>query len=150
TIAGELAVLRGAALIAAGHATALLAGGGDELDPAVGAGLEEAGGRFAPRGEGAAFVVLESLHVPPAPGARILGEMLGAVSAAFPAPPYGVSRRATSRVIAQALERAAIGADALRAVYAGENGDARRDAWEARVLQRAAVGGVTVYALARQ
>src|SRR5205085_739772 len=49
TVAGELAVIRAAGAVAAGRVAVLLAGGVDELDPAVGTVLEEAGGRFAAR-----------------------------------------------------------------------------------------------------
>ena len=150
TVAGELAVIRAAGAVAAGRAAALLAGGVDELDPAVGTVLEEAGGRFAARGEGSAFVVLESLDSARARGARILGEILGVASAALPASPYGVGRVVSARVIARALAQAAVEPAALRAVYAGENGDARRDAWESRVLRHAVPRAPAGPSLARQ
>ena len=150
TIAGELAVIRAAAAVAAGRASALLAGGVDELDPAVGAVLEEAGGRFAARGEGCAFIVLEPLEAARTRGARILGELLGTASAALPAPPYGVGRRASSRVIARALAQADVRLATLRAIYTGENGDPRRDAWESCLLEHAAPGTPAGPPLARQ
>jgi 3-oxoacyl-[acyl-carrier-protein] synthase II len=134
TVAGELAVARAAACVAAGRLPAALAGGVDELDPAVAAVLDEVGVRDAARGEGAAFLVLEPLDAAVARGARILGEILGAASGALPAPPHGVGRRVGSRVVARALAGGGVRAAAVRAVYAGDNGDARRDAWEARVL----------------
>src|SRR5207302_336760 len=89
-VAGELAVGRGAALIAGGRATAVLAGGVDELSPLMfavlarlaaisprGGGEEgcrpfdrDASGPV--RGEGATFLVLESLEAAAARGARRL------------------------------------------------------------------------------
>src|SRR5207244_3725594 len=83
-------------------------------------------------------------------GARILGEILGTASASLPASPYGVGRRASSLVIRRALAEADVRLAALRAIYAGENGDARRDAWESRVLENAAPGTPTGPPLARQ
>lgn len=148
TVAGELAVARAAAFVAAGHLPAALAGGVDELDPTVAAVLNEAQGEFAPRGEGAAFLVLEPLAAAQARGARILGEIRAAVTASLAAPPYGVGRATQSRVLPRALADAGITAAALRALYTGESGDARRDAWEAAVL--AAVPDARRVALTRR
>jgi 3-oxoacyl-[acyl-carrier-protein] synthase II len=134
TVAGELAVVRAAALVAAGRVATVLAGGVDELDPGVLFALDEVRGRFAPRGEGAAFVVLEDLDHAQARGARILGEVRAACSAALPAAPYGVGRQTTSRVLSRVFADAGVTAGELSAVYTGESGDSRRDAWEARVL----------------
>jgi 3-oxoacyl-[acyl-carrier-protein] synthase II len=150
TVAGEMAVIRAAAAVAAGRAPALLAGGVDEVDPAVAAVLEEAGGWFAVRGEGSAFVVLESLESARARSARILGEILSTASAALPASPHGVGRRATPYVVLRALANASVEAAALGAIYAGHNGDARRDAWETRILEAAAPGVPAAPSLARQ
>lgn len=147
-IAGEIAIARAAAFVAAGRIPAALAGGVDELDPAVAAVLAEARGGFAVRGEAAAFVVLESLAGAAARGARILGEVRAAATGALPASPYGVGRTSTSRVLARTLAHAGVGPGALRAVYTGTNGDGRRDAWEARVL--APVAAAPRIALARR
>jgi 3-oxoacyl-(acyl-carrier-protein) synthase len=148
-IAGELAVARAASAVAAGRMPAALAGGVDELDPLVAPVLDEVGGRFCARGEGAAFLVLERLDAALARGARVLGEVRGTASGALPARPHGVGRQAGSRAIGQAMARAGVADGDLHAVYAGDNGDTRRDAWEARVLE----GGVAAPrgpALARQ
>ena len=137
TVAGELAVARAAAFVASGYVPAALAGGVDERDPIVAAVLHEAHGDFAPRGEGAAFLVLEPLAAAQARGARILGEIRAAVSASLAAAPYGVGRATQSRVLTRALADAGVTAGELRALYTGESGDARRDAWEATLLAAA-------------
>jgi 3-oxoacyl-[acyl-carrier-protein] synthase II len=150
TVAGELAIIRAAASVAAGRVPAVLAGGVDELDPVVAAVLDEAGATFAARGEGAAFLVLEPLEAAEARGVLILGEVLGTASGGLPAAPYGVGRRVTSRVVARALAHAGMSADAVRAVYTGDSGDTRRDAWEARVLEAGGPRAPHGPALARQ
>lgn len=149
TVAGELAIIRAAGAVAAGRASTVLAGGVDELDPTVASILVEAHGCFAARGEGAAFVVLEPLDAALARGARVLGEVLGTASGALRAAPYGVGRHASPRVVSRALTEAGTPAGALRAIYTGENGDTRRDAWEAHVLAGVAGDAHTV-ALARR
>jgi 3-oxoacyl-[acyl-carrier-protein] synthase II len=135
-IAGELAVARGAALIAAGRARRLLVGGVDELDPFVSGILEELGTGQA-RGEGAAFLVLEPLEVARSRGARVLGEILGTESGALPARPHGVGRGRRSPVVARALARAGLAPPHLGWVYTSASGDAARDAWERHLLDLA-------------
>lgn len=137
TVAGELAIIRAAAAVAASRVPAALAGGVDEVDPTVAAALAEAGAPLIARGEGAAFLVLEPRDAAVARGARILGEVLGAASGALPAPPHGVGRRVSARVVTRALSEAGVDAEALRVLYSGEIGDATRDAWETRVLEAA-------------
>jgi 3-oxoacyl-[acyl-carrier-protein] synthase II len=150
TVAGELAVSRAAAAVAAGRVPAILAGGVDELDPAVAAVLADVGAEPVTRGDGAAFLVLEPLQAARDRGARVIGEVLGAASGALAAAPHGVGRRVTSTVIARALAMAGMPATAVHAVFTGENGDTRRDAWEARVLDAAAPRVPRGLALARQ
>src|SRR5437899_8763246 len=72
TVAGELAVARAVAAVRSGRVEAVLAGGVDEIDPFLAELLVEAGGTSETRGEGAGFVVLESLDGAHARGARVL------------------------------------------------------------------------------
>ena len=133
-VAGELAIIRGAAFVASGRASAVLAGGVDELDPLVAQVLRQDRARIASRGEGAAFLMLESLESARRRGARILGEILAGVSAAHRAAPHGVGRSTHSRVIDRALAQASMAEGDLAAIYTGACGDTRRDVWESRVL----------------
>ena len=79
----------------------------------------------------------------------ILGEILGTASGALPATPYGVGRVAAARVVSRALSQAGTDVKALNAIYSGENGDTRRDAWEAKVLGAAGCAAPAV-SLARR
>jgi 3-oxoacyl-(acyl-carrier-protein) synthase len=134
TVSGELAVARAAAAVASGRADAVLTGGVDELDPLVAEMLQTLGDDGV-RGEGATFLVLEAESAARARGARVLGRIGGATWRSLPARPWGVGRRAASQAIGEALDRA--GRPAPDWLYVSASGDARRDAWEARVLSAA-------------
>jgi len=137
TVAGELAVARGAAAVAGGRVDAVLAGGVDELDPLVAEMLHVLGDE-AGRGEGATFLVLEAEETARARGAAALGRIEGGAWRSLPARPWGVRRGAASRAIDEACARA--GGRAPGWVYGSASGDTARDAWEARVLLKA-LGG---------
>jgi 3-oxoacyl-[acyl-carrier-protein] synthase II len=133
-IPGELAVARAAATIAAGRAVRVLAGGVDELDPYVVEVLGRMSVDARGRGEGAAFLMLESLDHARARGARVLGEILAIATGALPARPLGVGRTNRSRAVAAALERAGCLPEHVAWVYASLGGDLARDHWERSVL----------------
>jgi 3-oxoacyl-[acyl-carrier-protein] synthase II len=144
-VAGELAVARGAALVAGGRASAVLAGGVDELSPLMfqmlarlraispRGGSEEgcrpydraASGPV--RGEGATFLVLEPLDGAAARGARLLGEIRAAA--------WRSGHRAGA--IRPALEAAGLEADGLGWVYGSAAGDPAEDAAELESIWRA-------------
>ena len=141
TVAGELAIARAACAVRAGRIEACLAGGADEpprmvVDTyrEVGAG---AGAGAGVRGEGAGFVVLESLDAARARGARILGEVVGEAWRALAVRPHGVGRATRSRAIGAALASAGAGPDEIGLVYTSSNGDGPRDEWERVLLDRA-------------
>jgi len=144
-VAGELAVARGAAVIARGRATAVLAGGVDEVSPLMfatlarlGAISPRGGGEEAcrpfdraasgpVRGEGATFLVLESLEAALGRGARPLGEIRAAA--------WRNGVRATA--IAPALEAAGLGPRDIGWIYGGASGDPAQDAAELASIRRA-------------
>jgi len=136
-IAGELAVARAAASIAAGRAERLLAGSVDEQDPRVIELLEAMGIAARGRGEGAAFLMLETLAGARAREARVLGEIRGVATGALPASPHGIGRRSRSPVVASAIGRGGARPGEVAWVYASAAGDPALDAWEQSVLEAA-------------
>ena len=137
TVAGELAIARGAAAVRAGRIDACLAGGADEPPPFVVDTFREAGAGSDVRGEGAGFVVLESLEGARARGARILGEILGEAWRALAVRPHGVGRATRSAAIAAALAGAGAAPGDIGIVYTSANGDVPREDWERALLGRA-------------
>lgn len=137
TVAGELAIARAAAAVRAGRIEACLAGGADEPPRLVLDTFREAGAGDAVRGEGAGFVVLESLDAARARGARILGEIVGEAWRALAVRPHGVGRATRSPALAAALAQAGAGPAEIGLVYTSANGDGPRDEWERALLDRA-------------
>jgi 3-oxoacyl-[acyl-carrier-protein] synthase II len=137
TVAGELAIARGAAAIRAGRIRACLAGGADEPPPLLVSTLREIGAADDVRGEGAGFVVLESLEGACGRGATVLGEIIGAAWRALPARPHGIGRSAESKAIAAALAEARVDAEDIGHVYTSASGDGPRDEWERALLDKA-------------
>ena len=160
--AGDLAVARGAGLIARGQAEAVLAGGVDELcgpvyqrlagelgvlSPARGAGGERRGvegcrpyaaDRNGPvLGEGATFVVLEDAETAGARGATVLAELTAARAGNVPVAPHTAppARRDPRSPVRAALAAAGMTAAALASVWGSGNGDIDRDEWELRLLR---------------
>jgi 3-oxoacyl-(acyl-carrier-protein) synthase len=155
TVAGDLAVARGAALIADGRADAVLAGGVDEIFLDVYRGLAALGALSPMRGqgpegcrpyardhngpvvgEGATFVVLESLGRARARGAAIIAEVRGTAWASLPVAPHAapVRRRDASGTVRRALEQAELEPAALGRCYGSGNGDPSLDDWETALL----------------
>lgn len=157
TVAGDLAVARGAALVASGRAAAVVAGGVDELyapvyrhlaemralSPMLGDGPE--GCRpFAPDhngpvlGEGATFLVLEDLESAKARCATIHAEVIGFAWGNIPTAPHTAPRsRASARSpIVGLLNQSKIAQDTLARCYGSGNGDPAVDDWESALLAR--------------
>ena len=137
TVAGELAIARGAAAVRAGRIDTCLAGGADEPPRLVLDTFREAGAGADVRGEGAGFVVLEALDAARARGARILGEVVGEAWRALAVRPHGVGRTGRSRAIGAALAGARAEPGQIGRVYTSASGDAQREAWERALLDEA-------------
>jgi 3-oxoacyl-[acyl-carrier-protein] synthase II len=159
-VAGDLAVARGAALIAAGRASVVLAGGCDEICPILYKELSRLGtlSRAEPGpegcrpfdrrasgtvlGEGATFVILEAMEVARARSARIYGELAGAAWGNLPAPAHGLptTRRRDPVTVRRALAAAGVTPDAVDVAYLTGTGHPVHDACELDLVARALEG----------
>jgi 3-oxoacyl-[acyl-carrier-protein] synthase II len=156
-VAGDLAVARGAALISAGRASAVLAGGCDEACPILYQELSRLGtmSRAEPGpegcrpfdrqangtvlGEGATFVVVEAADVALARGARVYGELAGTAWGNLPAPAHGfpATRRRDPATVRRALGAASVTPEAIGVAYLTGTGHPVHDACELDLVARA-------------
>jgi len=155
TVAGDVAVVRAAALIRDGRAQAVVAGGVDELfahayrrlaemgmlSPIAGTGAE--GCRpYAPDhngavlGEGATFLVLEEIEAARARGAVIHAEVRAAAAGNIPAAPNTAPRRRRDprSPVLRALRSAGAAVSTVERCYGSGNGDPALDDWELALL----------------
>jgi hypothetical protein len=155
TLAGDLALARGARLILDGRAEAVVAGGVDALFQEVYRRLAEMGalspmGGADPEGcrpfaadhngpvlgEGATFLVLEELGAARARGARIIAEILDAAWGNVPTAPHTARPRRidrdspAARLVRGCVRRRVAGC------YGAGNGDPAVDDWERALLGR--------------
>lgn len=156
TVGGELAIARAAAMVAAGRIAAALAGGVDELSPAVFHVLRELGalsprdggpeGCFpfdrrhngTVRGEGATFVLLESLDAALRRGAPVHAEIRGAAWVTHLAGrdrlPAGRARDAAA---GRALALARLAPEGVGWTCLAGTGDPELDEWELALVRSA-------------
>jgi 3-oxoacyl-[acyl-carrier-protein] synthase II len=155
TLAGDLAVARGARLVADGRAEAVVAGGVDELFEDVYRRLSQIGALspmasaapegcrpFAPDhngpvlGEGATFLVLEEREAARARGAKVLAEITAAAWGNVPTAPHTGGPRRHDRASPVARLLRARGGAAVARCYGSANGDPAVDDWERALLAR--------------
>ena len=155
TVAGDLAIARAAALIRAGRAETVVAGGADEicevvyrrladmrvLSPMANGGPEgcrpyEPSHNGPVIGEGATFLVLEDLASARARGATILAEVVDAAWGGVPVRPHGASpgRADGDSPVGRLIRRLDTIRPGFRRCYGSGNGDARLDDWECALL----------------
>ena len=152
TLAGDLAVARGARLVADGRAAAVVAGGVDELFEDVYRRLSQMGALSPMRsrapegcrpfaadhngpvlGEGATFLVLEEREAARARGARVVAEIAETAWGNVPTSPHTghAHRRDAGSPVARLLRDRA-----FERCYGAGNGDPAVDDWERALLAR--------------
>ena len=157
TVAGDLAIARAAALIRAGRAEAVVAGGVDEICEVVYRRLAEMGALSPMRrdgaegcrpyepahngpvlGEGATFLVLEDLVSARRRGATMLAEVVDAVWGNVPAAPHGArpARADRGSPVRRLLRPHGQPRPHFRRCYGSGNGDPGIDDWERALLAR--------------
>ena len=162
-VAGDLAVARGAALVASGRASAILAGGCDEMSPILYRELSRLGtspGRSrGPRGAGPSigaptarcsgkarpFWCWSRRKPRSSAGRRIYAELAGSASGNLRAPAHGfpAAARRDPAIVRRALAAAGVTADAVDVAYLTGAGHPAHDACELDLVARALPGGGT-------
>lgn len=157
TVAGDVAIARAVALIVAGRAEAVAAGGVDEICEVVYRRLAEMGVLSPMRGggaegcfpydpahngpvlgEGATFLVLEDLVSARARGATILAEVVDAACGNVPAAPHSArpARPDHGSPVGRLLRSHCETGPGFRRCYGSGNGDPGVDDWERALLAR--------------